>query len=194
MAGRVLLAAVISAVLMMGWGFLYWGVFNAPSKFLDPVPLPIETSSEIKAMLPKSGMYVYPFPPKMSDAQGQVIFKTKHENGPLMRISYQLEGGPAMPATTMVKGFALDFFVALLAACLTAMASSSLPQCDKRFTFVLLLSLMATVWVNVGDVIWWFSTPGYCLGNIAYGMGAGLLMAIVIAALVSRPVAEPAVE
>ena len=42
-----------------------------------------------------------------------------------------------------------------------------------RLVFVLLVSLVAAIWSNVGDVVWWFHSPRYCLGNMAYMMGRG---------------------
>ena len=91
-------------------------------------------------MLPRSGMYIYPFPPKMSDKQGQMNFKNSHEKGPRLRLSIKKEGAPAMPPSTFVKGLGLNFVIALLASTITAMASSSLPQFDRRFLFVSLIS------------------------------------------------------
>jgi hypothetical protein len=194
MAGRIIIAALISAILMFAWGFLYWGVFNVGGKILKPVPMEIETIDALKRMLPGSGMYVLPFPEDFSDQQGQILFKNRHNAGPLFRLAYQAEGAPMMPTSKMVQGFALNFVVALIAAGLVAMAGRGLPRFDSRFCFVILLSLLATVWVNVGDLIWWFHTPAYCLGNIAYGLVAGFLMAAVIGSLVkpSATATEPA--
>ena len=66
------------------------------------------------------------------------------------------------------------------------MAVRNLPSFGSRMLFVLLLCLLAAVWGNGGDWVWWFHSPAYCLGNIAYVMGAGLAMAVVMAAIVRR--------
>ena len=187
MAGRAVLAAFISAILVFAWGFLYWGVFNVGGKIMDRVPLADETSDEMAKMFPGDGMYVFPFPESATNQPGQIAFKAKHERGPLYRISYRRDGGPVMPASTMVKGFLLNFVIALLAAGLVLMAGAGLATFDKRLTFVLLISLLSTVWANVGDVIWWFHTPAFCIGNIAYGLVSGLIMGAVIGTLVAPP-------
>ena len=38
MAGRVLLAALLSAVLMFVWGFVFWGVLNIGGNLMQPLP------------------------------------------------------------------------------------------------------------------------------------------------------------
>ena len=52
-------------------------------------------------------------------------------------------------------------------------------------------SLIAAIWTNVGNVIWWFHTPQYAAGQMAYTLVAGLLMALITAAIV-RPRASDA--
>ncbi len=193
MVGRVLIAGVISALLMMVWGFLFWGVFNIGGKLVKPLPEGFEPDKALREALPESGMYVYPSPVPMGDTEAHAKFEAQHLAGPRFRLSYQAEGGPVMPPATMLKGLVLNLAVALLAGCLTTIAGRSLPRFSSRLGFVLLLSLLASVWGNVADAIWWFHSPEYCLGNIAYGLGAGLIMAAVIA-LIVRPSTEQAVD
>ncbi|MGI9430348.1 MAG: hypothetical protein ACR2NM_16925, partial [Bythopirellula sp.] len=93
---------------------------------------------------------------------------------------------PPMPPAKFAQGLGHYFAVALLAGCLLAMASRGLPSFGSRVMFVLLLTLIAAVWGNVGDAVWWFHSRDYCLGNMAYSLGAGLAMALVMAAIVKR--------
>ena len=95
-----------------------------------------------------------------------------------------------MTPAMFAQGLGFYFAVALLTSCLLALAARGLPHFGSRLVFVLLVSLVAAIWTNVGDVVWWFHSPRYCLGNMAYTMGAGLVMGLVVAAIVRRPAEE----
>jgi len=133
-----------------------------------------------------SGMYVYPVPVSHDDEEAIVEWTRKHEEGPLLSMAYRAEGGPPMPPKMFAQGLGVNFAVALFTSLLVAMASDGLPTFGKRFAFVLLVSLVSAIWTNVGDVVWWFHSVRYCLVNVAYTMGAGLLMALVVAAIVRQ--------
>lgn len=183
---RVLSAAVISAILIFVWGFLFWGVMGVGEKFLKPLPAELDLLAVLRGSQAESGMYVYPMPTKMGNAEAEAEFKEKHQEGPLLQLAYHREGAPPLAPAMFAKGLALNFAVALLSACLVALVAPSLPTFGRRLGFVLLLSLIVAAWTNVGDVVWWFHSPQYCLGNMAYTLVAGLLMGLVIATIV-RP-------
>ena len=192
MASRVLLAAVLSAVLMFVWGFVFWGVLNIGAKLMQPLPEELDVLAVLRKSNAASGMYVYPMPADAADPAGNESFEAKHREGPILQMAYQAEGGPPMPPMKFAQGLGHYFAVALLTGCLLALAARGLPSFGSRMIFVLLLSLIAAVWGNVGDAVWWFHSRAYCLGNMAYVMGAGLAMALVLAAIVKRD-AESAV-
>ena len=190
MAGRIVVAAVISAVLMFMWGFVFWAVLGVGSKVMQPLPAELDVLASLRNSGAASGVYVYPMPADMDDEEGTQLHKTKHEEGPVLQLAYRAEGGPVMPPLTYAKGVGHYFLVALLTGLLLALASRGLPGFGARFLFVLLLSLISTVWSQGGDLIWWMHSPEYCAGISAYTMGGGLLMAIVTAAIVKRPAEE----
>lgn len=181
---RVLLAAVVSAVLIFVWGFLFWGVLGVGQKFLAPLPAELDLLAVLRGSQAESGMYIYPMPLEMGNPEAEAEFRKKHEEGPLLQLAYQREGARPMAPAMFAQGLALNFAVALLAAALVALIAPSLPNFGRRFGFVVLLSLIVAIWNNVGDLVWWFHSPQYCLGNMAYTVGAGLLMGLVIAAVV----------
>lgn len=189
--GRVFLVA---AVLMFVWGFLFWAILGVGDSLLKPLPAELDVLAALRGSQTPSGMYVYPSPPAdMNDQEAMAAFEAKHEEGPLLRMAYRAEGGPHMPPVKFAQGIGHYFGIALLSALLTALAAPALPTFGRRVGFVLLLSLIASVWTNVGDVVWWSHSLRYCLGNMAYGMGAGLLMGLAIAALVRAPTKENAI-
>jgi len=189
MAGRILLAAVLSAVLMFVWGFVFWGVLDMGSSLLQPLPAELDVLAALRRAQVPSGMYVYPLPVDPKDQQAFEAAKAKHEEGPLLQLAYQSQGGPVMPLSQLAQGLGHHFAIALLTGCLVALAVRGLPGFGSRLIFILLMSLIASLWTNVGDVVWWFHSPRYCLGLVGYEMGMGLLMGLVTAAIV-RPSPE----
>ena len=65
MAGRVLLAAVLSAVLMFLWGFLFWGLLDMSFRLMAPLPAELDVLASLRQANTPSGMYVYPLPTDM---------------------------------------------------------------------------------------------------------------------------------
>lgn len=189
MALRILLAAALSAVLMFFWGFLFWGVMNVGASLMQPLPEAAELDllAVLRNVQAPSGMYFYPMPPGAGDEEAQILFVSEHQEGPRLQLALVAEGGEPMPASQLVLGWGHNFLVALLAACLLALAGRGLPCFGTRLLAVLLLVCAASLWGNGGDWIWWFHSGTYCLGNAAYQIGAGLLMAVVLAGLVKCP-------
>ena len=71
------------------------------------------------------------------------------------------------------------------------MVAHALPSYASRVGVLLLVSLIAALWTNLGDVIWWFHTPQYAAGQIVYTVVAGLLMALATAAIVKPRAPAP---
>jgi hypothetical protein len=91
-----------------------------------------------------------------------------------------------MDAKLLAKGLAHSFVIALLAAILLATVVHSLPTYGNRVGVLLMVSFIAAIWTNVGNVIWWFHPVEYAAGQIVYTVVAGLLMALATAAII-RP-------
>ena len=193
MAIRVFTAALLSAVLMFFWGFVYWGpVLNMTGKLM--APLPAEAELDVLAPLRSNkvadGMYAYPGPMKdMNDEKSVADWEAKIKEGPIVHMSYHAGGVSPMDPVMMAKGFAHGLVVALLAAILLAMVAHGLPAYTSRVGVLLLVALISAIWTNVAHVIWWFDTPRYAAGQIVYELVAGLLMALVTAAIIKPRVA-----
>jgi hypothetical protein len=193
MAVRVIGAAALSALLMFFWGFVYWGpVLNMTARLMTPLPTEVELDilAPMRAAQLPDGMYVYPGPlADMSDEEAKDAWTKKIEIGPILHMAYHQEGVSPMEPIMYVKGLVHVFVIALLAAILLAMIVHTLPSYASRLGVLLLVSLIAAIWTNVGNVIWWAHTPAYCAGQIAYDLGAGLLMSLATAAIVRPPAA-----
>ena len=187
---RILLAALLSAILMFLWGFLFWGIMDFSSKLMQPLPAELGVLAALRGSQATSGMYIYPAPPGSQDQAAREEFEAKHEEGPILQMAYRADGGPMMPPAKFVQGLVHYFVISLLTAALVALAGRGLPKFGQRFLVVFLVSLIATLWSNGCDMIWWFHFWGYCLGNTAYYLVSGFLMAFVVASLVKCSVCQ----
>ncbi len=189
MAGRIILAALFSAIAMFFWGFVFWSVSGAAYQMMSP--LPEKAEADIAAVLRRdkvpSGVYVYPMPAEAEDAELAKELAELHEAGPRFQLAHKLEGAPMMAPGVMAMGFGHMFVIALLASLVTAFSLPALGTFGRRFGFVLLVALVGVLWSHPGDVIWWYHSPAYCLGQIVYGGVSGLLLAAVVAGIVRRP-------
>ncbi|TWU29704.1 hypothetical protein [Bythopirellula polymerisocia] len=190
MAGRIILAALFSAIAMFFWGFVYWGLSGATEQVLGP--LPESAQGDIAAVLRRdkvpSGMYVYPMPANPNNADEVEAAEELHLAGPRFLLAHRLEGSEMMAPSVMAAGIGHMFVIALVAAILTACALPVLDTFGKRFGFVALAALLGVLWSNPGDMIWWLHSPAFCVGKMIYGGVGGLLMAAFIAGIVRRPV------
>jgi hypothetical protein len=188
MARRVVLAAVASAVLMFFWGFVYWGpVLNMTSRLMDTLPedAELDVVAPLRAGNIPDGMYVYPGPlADMNDETAKKAWEKKLAEGPGFHMAYRRGGLSPMDPAMFAKGLAHNFVIALLSATLLATVVHGLPTYASRVGVLLLVALIASIWTNIGSVIWWFHPIDYAAGQIAYEVVGGLLMALVAAAII----------
>jgi hypothetical protein len=187
--GRVVIAAVISAVLIFVWGFVFWGpVLGMTAKLMAPLPAEAELDviAPLRAASLPDGMYLYPGPVDMSDKEAEAEWNKKINEGPVLHMAYHQQGISPMDPMMFAKGLAHSFVMSLLAGLLLTMALPSLPSYGGRVGFLLFVSVIAALWTTVSDVIWWAHPPRYAAGQIAYIVVSGLLMALATAAIV-RP-------
>jgi len=188
MAVRVVIAAVLSAIVMFMWGFLYWGVLNVTAKIMEPLPREADVLAPLRAAQTPGGMYVYPGPAESgSDDAAQEEWARKVKEGPIVHMSFREQGVDPMAPAMFAKGLAHSFFIALLMGALLAIASPALHGYTRRVGFLVLVSVIAASGTNIAAVIWWFHSLTYCAGQMVYEIVGGLLIALVIAAIVRTP-------
>jgi hypothetical protein len=192
---RLLLAAVLSAAAMFLWGFVYWApqALDMSRELMERLPDDAERNVVpwLRGAATPDGMYLFPGPmPPAIDAEATEVWEKRSAEGPLFLMAFHRAGMSPMDPAMMAKGLLHSFVVALLAGLLLAMVARAVPNYASRVAVVMLAVSLAAVWSNVGNVIWWFHTPKYCLGQMAYMLVGGLLIALITAALV-RPTNPP---
>lgn len=186
MAVRVVAAALLSAVLMFAWGFVFWVLLGGTNRLSEPLPGELDVLAVLRRENTPSGMYVYPAPPdNMNDELARAEAEKKMAAGPLLRLAFRREGKAGfMEPLDFAKAGAHYAVIGLLLATLTAIAAPALPSFGARVGFVLLAAALAAIWTNLGDVVWWHHSPTWAMGNMAYELMAGFLAGLVIAAIV----------
>jgi hypothetical protein len=180
--GRVIVAAALSAIAMFVWGFAFWGpVLNMSTRLMAPLPEAVELDvlAPLRGEQIPSGMYVYPGPADPESA-------AKMTHGPILHMSYHSGGVTPMDPLMLAKGLLHSFILALLAGTVLSLALPATPTYARRVMLLMLATLLAALWTNLSDAIWYFYSWPYVLGQVGYGLVAGLLMALITAAIV-RP-------
>ncbi len=189
MARRVVIGAVLAAILTFVWGFLFWALSGIPAKTGMMQPLPGDEDGSagtvFTAMDLQTGVYVYPwFPEPDAEEVALEAFKARHRQGPILQLFYNANGWEPMTPIDLAKGWLHFFVIALMAGTLLAMAAPALTCYWRRFCFVLLIALLVAVWVNGAGAVWHGHPLAYCLGTGFFQIVCGLLMALPLAALI----------
>ncbi|MDF2868415.1 MAG: hypothetical protein K0S11_1885 [Gammaproteobacteria bacterium] len=179
--GRVLLAGFIASLIMMIWGTFYWMALPTSIHGFKAAPNEDSALAVLARELPASGVYVLPFPPNdMSDEH----FNEKHKTGPIAQIFYRAEGVDPLNNKVMFEGWVHAFICALLMAVLVAMTHNGLQTFAKRWLFVTLTGIFATVSMEGLYPIWWHHVWGYhfavMFGQVINWLLAGLVIAYIV--------------
>jgi hypothetical protein len=187
---RLFFAAVLSAVLVFAWSFLFWTVFGGNTHLMIPLPSENHLIAELRQAGIASGMYLYPVPIDTNNQEATEVFNQQHRDGPLLQLAYKADGGPPMSTEQNVSRITHYFAVALIAGAILAMARNALCSYWHRVGFVLLLGLFATVWLTWGNAIWWYHPWIFAIGLMLYELIVALLMSLVLAAFI-KPTLQP---
>lgn len=190
MAGRaffVVIGAVLSAIVLMAWGFVFWTLLPFPMNYIHTLPNEDAIGQAFVENKVAPGVYTYPGPDGM-DPNDEATFeawKTKHIEGPILHV-FVGEGLEPMAPSMYMQGM-LHFFVsALIAGTLLAVAGNSLKSYGSRVAFVTGLGLFAAAFVRMGDVVWFYHSFGYQLMLACYLISSWVLAGLVLAAFI-RP-------
>lgn len=187
---RILIATVLSAVVLFGWGFLFWVVLPFGTIAMEDEPFGGEAMvAGMSKVLGDTGVYFLPFPrdPNVATQEEKDRFEERHREGPLVRVFYNRTGAePGAPAL-FITGFVHNLGISLLIALILALAAPALPTYLQRLGLVFLVGAVAAVWLGLNEAIWFYHPWKYELFQAGYVLVGGLLMGLVMAAIIKRP-------
>ena len=67
MIWRIFVSALLSAVVLMAWGFGFWGLLPFADMVIRPLPDGDMIVLDMKQTFTESGVYYHPMPPSPSD-------------------------------------------------------------------------------------------------------------------------------
>lgn len=183
MAGRIVLSALLAAVAIIIWGFIFWVALPFGAATLKTVPNEDALRSTLSQNLTESGAYHFPAmnPNAVDKAEAEKAFREKSLAGPRGLLVFMKEGGEPMAPATIVWGFVFSFVAALVMAGLLAMALPALPAYGERVLFVTLGGLFATITVNAGYYNWWYFPLGFILATGIFTVLAWLIAGLIMA-------------
>ena len=186
--GRVFIATIIGAVLLFAWGMISWMMLPWHNETLHELKNESEVMALLATQAPDPGMYVFPSPPEdWTDAE----FNERHEKGPVGILNINA-GGPVMPPTMWVGGWAINLLVALVASWLLYLACPSLPHYFQRVAFVTILGIFVAIQADANLWNWMHYPTDYSVVMAADRIVGMFLVGIFAAAIVRRrkPVEE----
>jgi hypothetical protein len=188
---RLFLGALLSAVVLFIWGYVFWSASGVMLQFMHPLPDEDAIVDLMQAKDLESGTYLAPFPDPAAldgrDKEKQSVYLARRVKGPLMEIIYRKDGA-ASPTNPLVlaRGFCHYFAASLLAGVLLIMAQPGLTHYPARVLFVFLIGVFATVAITFAGPIWFFHPWPTALYEAAF-QAIGWLLAGIVLGIVIRP-------
>ena len=178
---KILLAALIGAVLQFIWGFLFWGFMPLGKSAVSEIPNQSEIMEFLDGKFEKSGVYYFP----MREAgQSEADYMEDHKIGPLGTIFFHKGGEDMMAPGTFINGFIHFFISTVLMGLLLAMAMPGAEKFSSRYGFVLLAGVFALYFELFVYPIWWYHSSGYYIITGIFDLVCWLLAGIPLAALI----------
>lgn len=174
----IALGALVGALAMFVWGFVFWGVLPFGSSVIKAPTNQIGFQGMLKAAFDETGVYMVPYSDDPSDTE----FQRLHTEGPIAMVYYREEGSEPMAPSTFVMGY-LHEVVALLIMGL-ALKLVSPAGFGGRLGLVLLAGLAGSFLANLSAPIWWLQPWDLAVVNLIYESIAWLLGGLALAAFV----------
>ena len=183
---RVVIAVVLSAVVQMIWGFLFWAVLPFSQTIVQELPDEGRVMAALQETVMESGHYFAPHPSRAKSSAGEEAFLKEHRRGPLVEIVYQKDGVDPMDARYLGVGFGHYLVSSLLMALLLVCALPRLETYLARVGFIVLVAVFAVVATHLGNPVWFHHPWTFSLVKSLYGVVGWTLAALVMGAVI-RP-------
>jgi hypothetical protein len=187
---RLVIGALLSAVVLFAWGFLFWVVSPLRNGILRPLPGDEAVIGLLEKNLPNSGVYVSPFPDEnrftADPKEAREEFLKRQRQGPRVQISYRKGGVDPMSPAVLGLAFGHFFVSSLLIGGLLLLALPGLPTYTSRMVFVFLAGVFAAVTVSLSAPVWFHQPWDLPLFNALYHASGWFVASFVLAAII-RP-------
>jgi hypothetical protein len=167
---------VIAALALYVWGFVFWGASGLPYTAWKQVVDEPKVVQMLREQFPENG--TYSIPGHGGDPESAAA---SFESGPVAFVHMTArDGRPAMDPSIMVGGFVLSLVMSTLLWGILRMVA--IPAYGRRVGLCVMIGLMGTVAIIVGDVVWWQIDAGWKGWQAFYTVASFLVMGLVLAA------------
>jgi hypothetical protein len=181
---RVVIGALLSAIVVFLWGFLYWNVLPLRKGVYQPVPDELKVGEELRAALPQTG--IFELPTKRSGESMDAAMK-RYQAGPIAEIIFLRDGATPTAPSRFIGGFLHMFVSALLmGSVLLLTLSPRLAGYGTRVGVVVLAGLAGAMFAHFTYPIWYFHPWGLSFLRFFYDLTCWLITGLILARFV-RP-------
>lgn len=175
-----LLPPAMGALAMVVWGMVFWGALYEPiGVFHDTSPGIEHAAKAMQEVGVETGTYFYPWP--RNTPETAAVWLEKHRAGPFFKLSYVREGVDPQAPVKMITGAAQNIGVALLALLLLRVSGAADRGARACILSILLAGGIGTLFIQVGDPIWFHLPWDYVLGSLIYEGGSWLALGLALA-------------
>ncbi|GAB4151171.1 MAG: hypothetical protein Tsb009_26450 [Planctomycetaceae bacterium] len=180
---KFVLGVIFATIAMYLWGFLYWGINSVPYEAWKKTPDDAAAGEALLKHFPEDGTYHIPGPHHEEKVRNQL-----YEQGPVAMVHItSREGRPAMDPSIMVQGFLLNLLVVFLLALLLKQVSGAIPSYFSRIRFFAFLGVIAALFVDGGDAVWWGISWEWKIFVAIYDASAIVIAGLVLSNFVAVP-------
>jgi hypothetical protein len=174
---RVLAVTVATTVVLVLWGMLFWALIAPRIGVFHQLP----NDEDITALLVRAdvqtGTYFMPWPRDTPETFER--FVAQHRSGPFYRLSYVRQGVDPNSASKILKGTLQTFLTALFGVSIAFLAGST--NAVNRFAVVFLAGLIGSLYITVGDLVWFHLPWDNARGVLVFQIVSWALMAAMCA-------------
>jgi len=170
MNGRTLIGVLVAGFVVFMWGFAFWGATTLPYQVWDSVPNDPQAQATLAKLFPESGYYSVPSVANNSPEEQMALL----DSGVWATVN--IDHTPPQPGElgNMLFGLGHCMLVMLLLSLVLVHLGS------KGIRTAFLVGLTATVFSNLGDVIWWNFPLDWKLTIMLYDMGFWIIGGLVL--------------
>lgn len=181
---KVILAALASTGVLLIWGITYWQIIYEPIKIYNTIPDAEKVAQLLQESGTTTGTYFYPWPRNTDATFRQFI--TKHTHGPFFKLSYVREGVNPQTPQKMIGGILHYLLVTFLAAIIILLVDPDKVSFRKKVLILFLAGSIGTIFIQLGDPIWFHLPWDYSLGILVYELVSWLIIGIMTALIMKR--------
>jgi hypothetical protein len=160
------------------WGMTFWGWAYEVFGIFNKLPDDAEMATLLEVNGTATGTYFFPWP--RNTPETMAAFVAQHKTGPFFQVSYIREGVDPQSPGKILLGVAQYFCVSLVGVGLLRLSGAHAASFTRKFLVLVLAGLMGSVFIRLGDPLWFHLPWPHALGNAAYEIVAWMLMGAVI--------------